>query len=147
MLSLRYNCDLETAAQTEANKCGTQGTGAFGTENFYRIGANGFSVEQAIGHSIRYWWKQVRLVPGIGVNLVTFKPKHRNSTIRYFTLMSWAKVSSIGCGVAHCSGIYNTVCRYNPAGNIDNTPVYTKGNVCTACPSGFTRCVDSLCTA
>ncbi|WKX88639.1 hypothetical protein Q1695_008346 [Nippostrongylus brasiliensis] len=91
---------------------------------------------QAAAVSTRNWWKQVRLVPGIGVNKVTFRQKHESSTIRFFTLMAWATVDQMGCGVAQCGNVYNVVCRYSPPGNIVESPVYQIGGPASACPSG-----------
>ncbi|WKX88637.1 hypothetical protein Q1695_008346 [Nippostrongylus brasiliensis] len=135
MLKITYNCPLEVAALTFAKTCSITGSNLLGkSENFHRT--TGSDMVQAAAVSTRFWWKQVRLVPGIGVRKVTFRQKHESSTIRFFTLMAWATVNQMGCGVAQCGNVYNVVCRYSPPGNIVESQVYQIGRPASACPSG-----------
>ncbi|VDL71536.1 unnamed protein product [Nippostrongylus brasiliensis] len=147
LVTLKYHCDLESAAQAEADKCAaSSGSSLLGTsENFYRKTAT--TKMNALQDGIKSWWNQVRRVGGINLSTVTFTSANQNSPIRFMTLMGWANVRSMGCGVAQCGGYYNVVCRFDPRGNIVNQAIYQKGNACSACPAGFSRCVDNLCTA
>ncbi|WKX88636.1 hypothetical protein Q1695_008345 [Nippostrongylus brasiliensis] len=78
MLKITYNCTLEVEALTFAKTCSAAGSNLLGkSENFYRT--SGSDMVQAAAVSTRYWWKQVRLVPGIGVRKVTFRQKHESS--------------------------------------------------------------------
>ncbi|VDL72917.1 unnamed protein product [Nippostrongylus brasiliensis] len=117
MRQLTYDCNLETQARNYAVQCTTVGSGMWGTsENFRRVSTSvAANRVQAIDRATKSWWKQVRRVPGIGRRMVTFKSHHQQSTIRFFTLMAWSSVTSIGCGVKQCGSIFNVVCRYSPA--------------------------------
>ncbi|WKX88704.1 hypothetical protein Q1695_008379 [Nippostrongylus brasiliensis] len=147
LVTLKYHCDLESAAQAEANKCAaSSGSGLEGTrENFYRKKAR--SKMDALVDGIKSWWNEVRRVGGVNRNTLTFTSANQNSPVRFMTLMAWANVRSMGCGVRQCGRYYNVVCRFDPRGNIVNQAIYQKGKACSACPAGFRRCVDNLCTA
>ncbi|WKX88641.1 hypothetical protein Q1695_008346 [Nippostrongylus brasiliensis] len=135
MLKINYSCALEGEALTYAKTCPGSGSSQEGkSENFYNGSAS--DMVQAADKATRNWWKQVRLVDGIGVKKVLFRQKHMNSPIRFFTLMAWATVNEIGCGVAQCGSVYNVVCRYNPPGNIVGSPVYEIGPPTFQCPPG-----------
>ncbi|VDL72920.1 unnamed protein product [Nippostrongylus brasiliensis] len=147
MRQLKYDCSLEAQARTFAMQCTTVGSGYWGTsENFRRVPTRiAANRVQAIDRAMRSWWKQVRRVPGIGVRMVTFKTHHQSSTIRFFTLMAWATVTNMGCGVKQCGSVFNVVCRYSPAGNVVGSAVYAKGSPCSACPTGTTCSGGTLC--
>ncbi|WKY07823.1 hypothetical protein Q1695_007364 [Nippostrongylus brasiliensis] len=147
MRQLTYDCNLETQARNYAVQCTTVGSGMWGTsENFRRVSTSvAANRVQAIERATKSWWKQVRRVPGIGRRMVTFKSHHQQSTIRFFTLMAWSSVTSIGCGVKQCGSIFNVVCRYSPAGNVVGSAVYTKGNPCSRCPAGTSCSGGALC--
>ncbi|VDL67975.1 unnamed protein product, partial [Nippostrongylus brasiliensis] len=115
MLKLRYGCGLEKQAKQQAETCSGVGSNLLGTkENFHRVPTSEASTEmQALQIATRYWWKSVRLVPGIGMK-VTFRAHHQNSRIRFFTLMGWHTLKRIGCYVARCNASFDVVCRYRP---------------------------------
>ncbi|WKX88396.1 hypothetical protein Q1695_008214 [Nippostrongylus brasiliensis] len=146
MLKLRYGCGLEKQAKQQAETCSGVGSNLLGTkENFHRVSTSEASTEmQALQIATRYWWKSVRLVPGIGMK-VTFRAHHQNSRIRFFTLMGWHTLRRIGCYVARCNAFFDVVCRYRPGGNIINEVVYVKGSPCSRCPTGTTCSDGSLC--
>ncbi|VDL68373.1 unnamed protein product [Nippostrongylus brasiliensis] len=113
MRKITYDCALEGEAMAYAKQCTGAGSSQLGiTENFERVTAT--DQFKAVAVATRTWWKQVRLQPGIGVNKVTFRDKHMSSPIRFFTLMGWADVQRMGCGVYNCGSVFNAVCRYDP---------------------------------
>ena len=61
--------------------------------------------------------------------------------------MVWADTNEVGCGMTHYKEDrwYKTLltCNYSPQGNFINSPMYQRGEPCSACPGS---CVDSLCT-
>ncbi|VDO61036.1 unnamed protein product, partial [Heligmosomoides polygyrus] len=100
----------------------------------------------AMAEAIKHWWKQIKLQEqSIGM-AVTFKQKHVNLPISYFTMMAWATTTDLGCGVAKCSGNFHVVCHYRPGGNTINGAVYAKGAPCSQCPTG-TYCNTPLCVS
>ncbi|PIO70799.1 SCP-like protein [Teladorsagia circumcincta] len=91
MIKLRYDCKLETSAKGVADKCTTSRSTLPPQvkENIHHIHRSGARFRtDAMIEAIKYWWGQVRLVPGIGMKAI-FREKHEYSTIRYFTLVRW----------------------------------------------------------
>nr|AEP82926.1 venom allergen/ancylostoma secreted protein-like 9 [Heligmosomoides bakeri] len=143
MLQLRYDCELEKAAQAHADKCVAADSDP-NTRPGIEENVNSLAITpsipykiDAMSESVKTWWKQVRLVEGIGMK-VTFKAHHLQSTIRWFTKMAWATTEWLGCAVAKCDaqGIFVVVCRYKPGGNIVDHVVYEVGEQCN-CPTGY----------
>ncbi|WKY10673.1 hypothetical protein Q1695_002775 [Nippostrongylus brasiliensis] len=96
MLIQKYDCTLEVQARNFARQCTNGGIGDIQIENFAQIGSVQTDLN-AIDQAIRYWWKQGTMADGIGVQQVMFKDKHKNSTVRFFTLLSWATMDRVGC--------------------------------------------------
>jgi len=77
----------------------------------------------------------------------------------HWTQVAAARSSCVGCGYAFCptvsvdgsawTNVLIIVCNYSPAGNMDGTPVYQTGNVCSNCDSEQTgagyKCSNNLC--
>ncbi|WKX89303.1 hypothetical protein Q1695_008727 [Nippostrongylus brasiliensis] len=96
MRKITYDCALEGEAMAYAQQCTNAGSNQLGiTENFEHVPAT--DPVKAMAVATRTWWKQVRLQPGIGVKMVTFRDKHMSSPIRFFTVMGWADVQRMGC--------------------------------------------------
>ncbi|VDL72042.1 unnamed protein product [Nippostrongylus brasiliensis] len=104
MLIQKYDCTLEVQARNFARQCTNGGIGDIQIENFAQIGSvqtDLNAIDQvdvakntmlSLGDiwcfkAIRYWWKQGTMADGIGVQQVMFKDKHKNSTVRFFTLV------------------------------------------------------------
>ncbi|VDL76938.1 unnamed protein product [Nippostrongylus brasiliensis] len=113
MRKLKYDCTLEVQARNYATQCTNTGIGDIQIEDFAQINSAQNDMD-AIDQAIRYWWKQGTLVNGIGVQQVMFKEKHKNSTVRFFTLLGWATMERIGCGVFKCNNVFNVACRFTP---------------------------------
>ncbi|WKX88635.1 hypothetical protein Q1695_008345 [Nippostrongylus brasiliensis] len=135
MQKLKYDCSLEVQARNYAKQCTNTGIGDIQIENFAQISSVQTDLD-AIDQAIRYWWKQGTMADGIGVQQVMFKDKHKNSTVRFFTLLGWATMERIGCGVFKCNNVFNVACRFTPGGNYFNTVVYLKGAPASQCSAG-----------
>ncbi|VDL63446.1 unnamed protein product [Nippostrongylus brasiliensis] len=135
MRKLKYDCSLEAQARNYAKQCSSTGIGDIQIENFAQINSVQNDLD-AIDQAIRYWWKQGTMADGIGVQQVMFKDKHKNSTVRFFTLLGWATMERIGCGVFKCNNVFNVACRFTPGGNYFNTVVYLKGAPASQCSAG-----------
>nr|AEP82920.1 venom allergen/ancylostoma secreted protein-like 5 [Heligmosomoides bakeri] len=152
MRKMRYDCELEKAAQAHADGC-VGGDSDPATRPGIQENVHSVYISQstpyrmdAMRESVKQWWSQVRKVEGIGM-AVTFKEHHLQSTIQWFTKMAWATTEWLGCAVTKCNsnGNFIIVCRYKPGGNIVNHVVYEKGAQCK-CPAGYSCSTDEkLC--
>ncbi|PIO77388.1 hypothetical protein TELCIR_00516 [Teladorsagia circumcincta] len=97
--------------------------------------------------AIKNWWRQVKLVDGIGMKVI-YKAKHGSSSISWFTRMAWATTATVGCAVSqNCGGVWYAACHYYSGGNIFDEVVYKKGYPCTDCPGGYFCGSGLLCEA
>ncbi|KAK6016511.1 SCP-like protein, partial [Ostertagia ostertagi] len=149
MFKLVYNCSLETSAREAADRCTTAPSTSLPSgvkENIHSVAKSmaRYRVD-AMKEAARYWWKQVRLVDGIGMKVI-FRAKHESSPIRYFTLvsgrfefqMAWATTKTIGCAVSeNCGSTWFVACHYYEGGNMVDDAVYERGTPCSACPTGY----------
>nr|XP_004227533.1 GLIPR1-like protein 1 [Ciona intestinalis] len=73
----------------------------------------------------------------------------------HYTQMLWDDTFALGCGISLCNNIdagdrvldigQLLVCRYGPAGNINNRRPYVRGTYCAVCPRDY-WCEGNLCT-
>jgi len=74
----------------------------------------------------------------------------------HYTQVVWAAANRLGCGVAmcpHATGMpgYELVCQYKSTvpgkygGNMKGATLFTKGDSCSNCPTGFAACPNQLC--
>ncbi|CAJ0595583.1 unnamed protein product [Cylicocyclus nassatus] len=94
------------------------------------------------------WWTQI-FQDGINNQLIFSenlrdKQAKKNIDQTAFTQIAWANTNKIGCASVDCSGKSFVVCRYSPAGNILNQPIYRIGYVCQGC-QGTCSSADGLC--
>ncbi|WKY09488.1 hypothetical protein Q1695_002113 [Nippostrongylus brasiliensis] len=152
MRKLVYDCNLEISARARAESCASTANPNPGTnivENLTRFSKSTVTTRvAAMQRAVRRWWKQVRRVPGFGMNAI-FRPKHQNGKIMSFIKMAWADTPSVGCAVSSrrfCGNFWTVVCQYSVNGFIPNSNVYLTGTACANCPTG-TTCVqaEGLC--
>ncbi|VDL73138.1 unnamed protein product, partial [Nippostrongylus brasiliensis] len=153
MRKVRYNCDLETSARDTANRCIESIASNLPSnvqQNILKFPQSAAPNRMdAIVYAIRHWWKQVHLVPGIGMKAI-YRAKHQGTPIMSFIKMAWARTLTIGCAVSGkriCPPYWVAVCNYRVNGFVPETTVYEPGAVCSQCP-GKTRCTmpEGLCT-
>ncbi|CAH1789267.1 unnamed protein product, partial [Owenia fusiformis] len=70
----------------------------------------------------------------------------------HYTAVVWATTNKIGCGIAYCPKIKNSiddgyyiVCNMGPGGNAQGQWPYISGTPCSQCPVGKTDCENNLC--
>jgi hypothetical protein len=88
-----------------------------------------------IGKAIDAWYSEVSLVK-------TFPTTYGGSgSIGHYTQVVWALSDRLACGTSVClkSSTYTTtvVCNYGPPGNYIGKPIYSTGDPCSKCESGF----------
>ncbi|KAK5977465.1 hypothetical protein GCK32_016004, partial [Trichostrongylus colubriformis] len=88
MLKLKYDCELEKAAKAEVDRCLAYPSGNNPPDVQVNIARISKSIakyrKNAMLEGVKYWWKQVKEVNGIGVRAI-FRTVHLNSTIQFFT--------------------------------------------------------------
>ncbi|WKY09793.1 hypothetical protein Q1695_002276 [Nippostrongylus brasiliensis] len=153
MRKVSYDCNLETQARISVNRCvqsAPPNLPADVRQNIYKFPQSAATYRMdAIIYAIKHWWKQVRLVPGIGMKAI-FRTHHRGTPIMSFIKMAWARMWSIGCAVSEkgvCAPYWVAACHYIVKGFGPDNNVYLPGAVCSQCP-GRTRCTmpEGLCT-
>ncbi|KAK6758467.1 hypothetical protein RB195_015968 [Necator americanus] len=149
MMEMKYDCNLETSAQTYANTCtltaSPEGQRAAQGENIATVTGSVAPVE-AVRQAENGWWNQISIN---GMNEKMLFTQYLSTKSRApiaFTQMVWALSYRLGCGVATCATSTFVVCRYGERGNIINQNVYTTGAPCSNCPSGCTT-GGVLCTS
>ncbi|EFO93208.1 hypothetical protein CRE_10313 [Caenorhabditis remanei] len=144
MLKLNWNATLESSSQLFSSGCP-----AGHSKNRNNIGENMYwwtspviteTDSDSLGNRSsnlwesefqRYGWTENKLSQDVF-----------NTGIGHASQMSWARTSSIGCGVSKCTGgsiegtEYVVVCQYYPAGNYIGLNIYESGETCSACPNG-----------
>ncbi|VDO62405.1 unnamed protein product [Haemonchus placei] len=139
---LKYNMELERAAQAYANNCPTglssvasrPGTG----EIYQSLPSNKLAIMDVISRALKASWHPVWIV-GFSDTLefVQRLEETPNAPIM-FTQMAWGNTTEVGCGAARCSSNTTVICRYNPRGNTVGQKIYTPGKTCSKCPNGCT---------
>ncbi|KAK5965276.1 SCP domain-containing protein [Trichostrongylus colubriformis] len=153
MRRLVYDCTLENSAKASVERCSpnpSQNLTADVKENIHRVPQRiAIFRKHAMLEAIKHWWRQVRLVDGIGMQAM-FRAHHQDSTIQYFTLMAWATTEHIGCAVSQkivCrDGYWYVACHYKIGGNVVDNNVYQPGSSCSECPAGTTCDSMKLCS-
>ncbi|WKY09790.1 hypothetical protein Q1695_002276 [Nippostrongylus brasiliensis] len=153
MRKVRYNCALETAARESVNRCVDTPPSNLPSnvqQNILKFPQSAASNRvNAITYAIRQWWKQVRLVQGIGMKAI-YRANHQGTPIMSFIKMAWARTLTIGCAVSGrriCTPNWVAACHYRVNGFAPGNNVYLPGTVCSQCP-GRTTCTmpEGLCT-
>ncbi|KHJ99400.1 SCP-like protein [Oesophagostomum dentatum] len=148
ILKMEINCTLEEAAVAVAENCfsnsSTLDPGV--TESRAKVPlSKAPNLLKAIEKGVSSWWKQIRTTaPNIG-NKVYYRSYH--SVVKEFVQMAWGSTNQLGCAVNQCSNFYAVVCQYSPSELVENTQIYTPGQPCKNCPTGYTKCSDALCSA
>jgi len=98
------------------------------------------------------WYEEVS-VPGFSKYSVN--PFVFSSGAGHYTQLVWGSSRKLGCGSVYYNSSsgsmpYNQliVCNYFPGGNVEGmgTAMYKAGTACSACPTDYPTCSDSLCT-
>ncbi|CAJ0595584.1 unnamed protein product [Cylicocyclus nassatus] len=152
MSKMDYNMNLEAQAIEHAKGCSLKKSNESTRSG---MGENVYVHDTVITDPVQLfdivaisWWTQI-FKDGINRQLIfseNLRDKQAKKGIDQtaFTQMAWANTNKIGCAVVDCSGKCFVVCRYSPAGNILNQPIYRIGYVCNGCP-GTCNPADGLC--
>ncbi|KAK5967913.1 hypothetical protein GCK32_006495 [Trichostrongylus colubriformis] len=135
---MKYNVELERAAQAYADTCPSGGSTSLTTmgENFASISSITKTFYDCICEAIKSFWNPI-MSTNINPRVVfTEKLMTRPKGPLKFTQMAWASTHEVGCGAQRCDANTVVVCRYSPRGNIVNQSIYSQGPMCSACPYG-----------
>ncbi|CAJ0595582.1 unnamed protein product [Cylicocyclus nassatus] len=152
MSKMEYDMNLEAQAIEHAKGCSLEKSDESTRTG---IGENVYVHKTVIKDPVELfnivaisWWTQI-FQDGINNQLIfseNLRDKQAKKGIDQtaFTQIAWANTSKIGCASVDCSGKSFVVCRYSPAGNILNQPIYRIGYVCQGC-QGTCSSADGLC--
>ncbi|KAI0209416.1 Glioma pathogenesis-related protein 1, partial [Lamellibrachia satsuma] len=109
-------------------------------QNLYLTSANSINLDSAI----QAWYNEIEFY--------TYDTRACSLVCGHYTQVVWAETREVGCAHSYCDPMTGTsirrgtylVCNYGPPGNYPRHP-FTKGDPCTACPSGQAWCTDGLC--
>ncbi|EYC12701.1 hypothetical protein Y032_0046g1372 [Ancylostoma ceylanicum] len=148
MPKMVYDCTTEAEAIEYANTCELvkseeSDRNGYG-ENVFIYPAPNADPVAAFEAAAKTWWNQIFL-DGInwGVKYIE-SLKDKKIDQKAFTQMAWAKSMKLGCGIQTCGLSSFIVCRYSPAGNILDQPIYEIGAVCSGCRAACKES-DGLC--
>lgn len=167
MMKMTWDDSVAAHAQTWADGCpgGTHSDSSTGRssqydgENMAQSASSNFELTEStdLTASVQNWYDE-RSAAGSYKSGGTFTGFGEcTSTCGHFTQVVWASANVLGCGVASCtlSGMdgYLLVCQYHASvsgaygGNMMGSTIFTTGDACTACPTGFTTCSSNLCAS
>jgi hypothetical protein len=113
--ALSWSASLAAQAQAWANKC------SFSHDNFNGFGENLYWGTNRTGKdAVEWWYAEKRFYDWddpIGSYNQGDNDKSRET--RHFTQVVWKATTTLGCGMAACSGKSYFVCRYKPPGNFN----------------------------
>ncbi|EYC12702.1 hypothetical protein Y032_0046g1373 [Ancylostoma ceylanicum] len=148
MTKMTYDCATEAEAIEYANTCelmkSAQNDRRGYGENVFIYPAPNADPVAAFEAAAKSWWDQIFLD---GINWeVKYTQSLKDKTIdqKAFTQMAWAKSMKLGCGMQTCGMSSFIVCRYSPAGNVLNEPIYLPGDICSGCRAACKES-DGLC--
>ncbi|KAE9551125.1 hypothetical protein FO519_005660 [Halicephalobus sp. NKZ332] len=136
MYKLSYSCELESIAQSWAEKCTFAHSPANvrnAGENLFMMSVPGYDPATSLKTAADLWWGELKDLGGITPTNVQLTISVFNLGIGHWSQMAWGSTTTVGCGYKSCPAQRMTlvVCNYRPTGNYLNQNIYEIGTPCT----------------
>jgi len=150
MLEMSWDDELATAAMKNAlwncakgglNHDGCHITPTYDSvgQNLISYGTSGQNASLSCEDAVNGWYKEFK---NVKLSQIDSFSSYRELTIGHYTQVMWAKSYKVGCAYVkyRFNGLNRIVlaCNYVDAGNVLTTPVFKRGALASACPTGST---------
>jgi hypothetical protein len=155
MVKLTWNAEAAAIAQLWLDQCvwghdksrqTVKPRPLYNGQNAYMSYSSSPSYKVNYAEAVNAWFDEIKDYPPSAVDRLQF-----SAATGHYTQVVWAETTQVGCGFVRFKGTNGwytnmVTCNYAPGGNMGGSALYKRGNACSACPTGYSKCEDGLCT-